>query len=254
METQIKEELKKIEELEDVKIIMAIESGSRAWGFASPDSDYDVRFIYVRNKVDYLRLDKVRDVIEWRLDDVLDISGWDIRKALELLYKSNPTLFEWCASPIIYKETEEAQWLKDILPHYFSRKKSLYHYLHMATTNYHTYLTGEEVRLKKYFYVLRPVLAAQWILDKQCAPPMLFDTLVGAELEEAMKPVISRLLAIKKNTPEMGKASRLTEVNEYLDRKMVEIRRAEEAVEDSRREWDEINQLFLKILGNRSTD
>ena len=127
---------------------MAIESGSRAWGFASPDSDYDVRFIYVRNRKDYLRLNPVRDVIEWQLDEVLDISGWDIRKALQLLYKSNPTLFEWCASPIIYKETEEAQWLKDILPQYFSMKKSLYHYLSMAKSNYHKYLQGEEVRQK----------------------------------------------------------------------------------------------------------
>lgn len=251
METQIKEELKKIEELEDVKIIMAIESGSRAWGFASPDSDYDVRFIYVRNKVDYLRLDKVRDVIEWRLDDVLDISGWDIRKALELLYKSNPTLFEWCASPIIYKEMEEAQWLKDILPHYFSRKKSLYHYLSMAKSNYHKYLQGEEVRLKKYFYVLRPILAAQWILDKKCAPPMRFETLVDAELDEALKPAISQLLALKKTTPEMGSAHRLTEVNEYLERKMEEINKAAEAVNTERNEWDTINELFLKMLNNR---
>lgn len=210
-----------------------------------------MRFIYVRNTADYLRLDSIRDVIEWRLDDVLDISGWDIRKALQLLYKSNPVLFEWCASPIVYKETEESQWLKEILPHYFSRKKSLYHYLHMARTNYRTYLKGEEVRLKKYFYVLRPILAAQWILGKICAPPMLFDTLVEAELEESMKPVVSRLLAIKKNTPEMGYGVRLTEVNEYIDRKLEEIQTAAKTVEDSRREWDEINQLFLKILGNR---
>lgn len=125
MDTRINEELKKIEESEDVKIIMAVESGSRAWGFASPDSDYDVRFIYVRNKTDYLRLDSVRDVIEWRLDEVLDISGWDIRKALQLLYKSNPTLFEWCSSAIIYKETEEAGWLKEILPRYFFCEEKL---------------------------------------------------------------------------------------------------------------------------------
>ena len=182
---------------------------------------------------------------------MLDISGWDIRKALQLLYKSNPVLFEWCASPIVYKETEEARWLKEILPHYFSRKKSLYHYLHMARTNYRTYLKDEEVRLKKYFYVLRPILAAKWILGEKCAPPMLFDTLVEAELEEGMKPAVSRLLAIKKNTPEMGYGARLTEVNEYIKRKLEEIQTAAETVEDSRREWDEINQLFLKILGNR---
>ena len=108
-----------------------------------------------------------------------------------------------------------------------------------------------EVRLKKYFYVLRPILAAKWILGEKCASPMLFDTLVEAELEESMKPVVSRLLAIKKNTPEMGYGVRLTEVNEYIDRKLEEIQTAAKTVEDSRREWDEINQLFLKILGNR---
>nr|WP_288298370.1 nucleotidyltransferase domain-containing protein [uncultured Allisonella sp.] len=251
MEARIKEELNKIEAAEGVRIIWSAESGSRAWGFASPDSDYDVRFIYVRNKVDYLRLDKVRDVIEWRLDDVLDISGWDIRKALELLYKSNPTLFEWCASPIIYKETEEAQWLKDILPQYFSMKKSLYHYLSMAKSNYHKYLQGEEVRLKKYFYVLRPILAAQWILDKKCAPPMQFATLVDTELEEAMKPQVSRLLAMKKNTPEMGTAPKIEEINRYIDRNLEEIQSAAEALGNTEAEWNAVNELFLRMLAGR---
>ncbi len=106
----IEEQLKEIEEKENVKIIYCVESGSRAWGFASPDSDYDVRFIYVRNKEDYLKLNKNRDVIEWRLDDVLDINGWDIQKALRLLYKSNPTLIEWSMSPMVYKTTP--QWEK----------------------------------------------------------------------------------------------------------------------------------------------
>ena len=120
----ILEELRKIEEVEKVKIIMAVESGSRAWGFASPDSDYDVRFIYVRKPEDYLKLEGNRDVIEWKLDEVLDINGWDLRKALRLLYKSNPTIFEWSASPIVYWETEDFKKLKKLLPRYFSMKKS----------------------------------------------------------------------------------------------------------------------------------
>lgn len=151
MRERILEELRKIEETEDVKIIMAIESGSRAWGFASPDSDYDVRFIYVRKKEEYLKLEGVRDVIEWRLDETLDINGWDIKKALQLLHKSNPTVFEWCTSPIVYMEREEFGWLKELLPDYFSEKKSLFHYWHMAETNYREYLKGEEVRVKKVF-------------------------------------------------------------------------------------------------------
>lgn len=157
----------------------------------------------------------------------------------------------YCTSQILYFLNGVLSRLFTKKPNYFSRKKSLYHYLHMARTNYRTYLKDEEVRLKKYFYVLRPILAAKWILGEKCAPPMLFDTLVEAELEEGMKPAVSRLLAIKKNTPEMGYGARLTEVNEYIKRKLEEIQTAAETVEDSRREWDEINQLFLKILGNR---
>ena len=123
MRKRILEELRKIEEKENVKIIIAVESGSRAQGFASPDSDYDVRFIYVREKADYLKLEGIRDVIEWQLDETLDINGWDIKKALQLLHKSNPTVYEWCASPIVYMEREEISWLKELLPKYFSVKK-----------------------------------------------------------------------------------------------------------------------------------
>ena len=94
MEKIIQEKLREIEEKEDVRIIMAVESGSRAWGFASPDSDYDVRFVYVRQLKDYLRLEKAKDIIEWQLDDVLDINGWDLKKALMLMHDSNPSIFE----------------------------------------------------------------------------------------------------------------------------------------------------------------
>ena len=102
----IKAKLKEIEEKERVRIIHAVESGSRAWGFASPDSDYDVRFIYIRKPEAYMHLEKTRDVIEWQLDDTLDINGWDLQKALRLLHRSNPTLFEWNESPIVYRTTE----------------------------------------------------------------------------------------------------------------------------------------------------
>lgn len=189
MKDIILRELKKIEAQENVKIIMAIESGSRAWGFASPDSDYDV----------------------------LDINGWDIKKALQLLHNSNPTVFEWCASPIVYWETEEFEWLKDILPQYFSVKKSLHHYWHTSETHYKTHLLSDEVNIKKYFYALRPLLAAKWILDKRCAPPMLFEELVEEELEAELVPEVNRLLDMKKTLPEMGKAPRIQVINDYIE-------------------------------------
>ena len=244
----ILQELRKIEEQENVKIIMAIEAGSRAWGFASPDSDYDVRFIYVRKETDYLKLEKVRDVIEWKLDEVLDINGWDIRKALQLLHNSNPTVFEWCASPIVYLETEEFTWLKEILLMYFSEKKSLYHYWHTAGSTYRDHLKGEEVKVKKYFYALRPLLAAKWILDKKTAPPMLFEELMETELEEELRPEVERLLELKKTLPEMGKASKIEVIDDYIQQKIVEVKALAEEVEGKVSEWDMLNELFLRMV------
>lgn len=249
MRERIWEQLRKIEETENVKIIMAVESGSRAWGFASPDSDYDVRFIYVRNKEAYLKLEGIRDVIEWQLDETLDINGWDIKKTLQLLYKSNPTVFEWCASPIVYMEREEFSWLKEVLPQYFSIKKSLFHYWHMAETNYREYLKGDEVRVKKYFYVLRPLLAAKWILDKNTAPPVLFDELVKAELEDEIRPELERLLEMKKALPEMGMAPKIQIMNDYIERVMPEIKSSAERIEDGTADGGILDDLFLRIVG-----
>jgi predicted nucleotidyltransferase len=191
---QIKSKLAEIEHRENIRILHAVESGSRAWGFASPDSDYDVRFIYVRQPQHYLKLEKTRDVIEWQLDDILDINGWDLQKALRLLHSSNPTLFEWSNSPIVYKTSKEWSETQSKINDYFIAKSGLYHYLNTAIGNYREYLKGETVRLKKYFYVVRPILACKWILSKNCPPPMLFSELIKSELEPEMQPIIEKLL------------------------------------------------------------
>lgn len=122
MEALIKEKLHEIEQRENCRILLAVESGSRAWGFASPDSDYDVRFIYVRPRESYLRLNRVRDVIELPINGVLDINGWDVDKTLKLLHKSNPTVFEWFSSPIVYQTTDFTEAFKPVMRRYFSSK------------------------------------------------------------------------------------------------------------------------------------
>ena len=242
------EKLKEIEEKENVKIIYCVESGSRAWGFASPDSDYDVRFIYVRNKEDYLKLNKNRDVIEWRLDDVLDINGWDIQKALRLLYKSNPTLFEWSMSPIVYKTTPQWEKISGIVSQYFLEKTGVYHYLSMAKGNYREYLKTDEVKLKKYFYVIRPILACKWILDKKTAPPMLFSELMNECLDDELKPEINRLLEIKKQTSELGKGKRIDVINDYIEKELAEIEKKADIIENKYNDWEILNKIFLEIL------
>ena len=249
MREKIQEQLRRIEEAENIKILLAVESGSRAWGFASPDSDYDVRFIYIRRLEDYLRLDAIRDVIELPIDDVLDINGWDLQKTLRLLHKSNPTLFEWFSSPIVYQKTEFADKFRDLMMHYFSSKKTLYHYVSMAEGNYREYLKGDLVRAKKYFYVLRPVLACQWILDWGTPPPMLFSELLKAELPVELIDVVNQLLELKMNSPEVKLVKRISEINEYLDESIPSIKRAVRLLEDSLTpDWNELNQLFLQSL------
>lgn len=243
------QKLKEIEQTENIRILHAVESGSRAWGFPSPDSDYDVRFIYVRNPEFYLKLEKTRDVIELPINDMLDINGWDLNKTLRLLHSSNPTLFEWMSSPVIYRQTEFIDQLRPIMDAYFSCKSGLYHYLSMAERNYKEFLQGDSVKVKKYFYVLRPILACKWILRTHAKPPMLFGQLADAELEEVLKPVVARLLDLKMNTPEIKEIPRIAEINEYLDR-TIENLKAEIAVfpAEHQPDWVPLNQLFLQTL------
>lgn len=242
--------LKEIEARENIRVIHCVESGSRAWGFASPDSDYDVRFIYVRPIEYYLRLDKTRDVIEWQLDETLDINGWDLQKALRLFHSSNPTLFEWNNSPIVYKTTPEWAEISAIIGHFFQKKAGLYHYLSTAKKNYKEYLKGDMVKLKKYFYVLRPILACRWILEKQTPPPMLFSALADACLDEALVPAVTDLLRLKMETPEIGLGPRIGIINNYLDASIEEVDRLIQAIPgDEKVTWDELNRLFLEAVG-----
>jgi len=178
---QIVEELSKIEQEEEVRILYACESGSRAWGFPSKDSDYDVRFIYVRPESWYLSIFEKRDVIEHPISGMLDINGWDLKKALNLFRKSNPPLLEWLQSPIVYREIPDVtEQIRMISPLTFSPRSCIYHYLHMAKGNYREYLQGEQVKVKKYFYVLRPILACFWIEKRGTMPPIEFERLADA--------------------------------------------------------------------------
>jgi len=247
----IVKKLNEIENAENIKILHCVESGSRAWGFASPDSDYDVRFIYVRPQNYYLRLDAPRDVIEWQLDETLDINGWDLQKALKLLYKSNPTLFEWNSSPIVYHTTPEWGKISAVVNRYFTQKSGLYHYLHLAKTNYRGYLKQETVRLKKYFYVLRPILACKWILDQGTPPPMPFKILMNNYLEESLKPKVLELLDVKMNSPEIKTGKRIDEINSYIETNIEEINNIiTKLPDDYNNDMTELNELFLSTLEN----
>ena len=249
MEDLIKEKLNEIEQRENCRILLAVESGSRAWGFASPDSDYDVRFIYVRPKENYLKLEQVRDVIELPINDELDINGWDVDKTLKLLHKSNPTVFEWFSSPIVYKTTNFAERFKPIMLHYFSSKSGLWHYLHRAEGNYREYLKGDMGKAKKYFYVLRPILACRWILKKGTPPPMLFSELMESQLPDYLEETVRDLLELKINSPEIKLIPKIDILNDYMDRSITEVKeQIEQLPKETAHGWKELDELFLSVL------
>ncbi len=249
MRETILSKLNEIESRENVKILLAVESGSRAWGFASRDSDYDVRFLYVRPKTDYLRLERSRDVIELPIQGELDINGWDLNKTLRLLHASNPTLFEWFSSPIVYRETAFAEEFRSFMQQYFSSRRGLSHYLSMASKNYREYLKGDTVKAKKYFYVLRPVLACRWILDKGTPPPMLFSELAEAELDPVLQPEVNRLLDLKMHAPEIKTIPKIESINRYLDSSIEEVRRCIARLpEEAAPGWEELNRFSLAQL------
>jgi len=249
---QIIEELRKIEQEENVQILYACESGSRAWGFPSKDSDYDVRFIYVRPVDWYLSIFEKRDVIERPISDMLDINGWDLRKALNLFRKSNPPLLEWLQSPIVYTENHTiVEQIRHLSPFTFSPKSCMYHYLHMAKGNYREYLQGDLVRIKKYFYVLRPILACEWIDKHSTMPPIEFEQLVDAFVPRGseLKAAIDGLLVRKKAGDEMDYEPRINPINEFLEEKFKYYEQTAEAMQSSDGGQDQrLDDLFRAVL------
>ena len=197
MTTRIAAALAALEAQHGIRILYACESGSRAWGFPSPDSDYDVRFIYCHSTDWYLRLDEGPDTLNFPVDDELDLAGWELRKTLRLLRGSNASLFEWLQSPIVYHEALgfRAQ-LAPLLPPAFNLKAGLHHYLGQLRRGVEEDLVNEDVRLKRLFYALRSALAARWIRERHALPPMEFAPLREL-LPAGLQAPIEELLAQK---------------------------------------------------------
>lgn len=242
-----------IETREKVKIVMAVESGSRAWGFPSPDSDYDARFVYVREPDWYLSITPGRDVIELPIDDLLDINGWDIKKALGLLLKPNPVLLEWLSSPIRYL------WSDDICEvlNAFSREVShgaacIYHYKSIAKRQWAMHVEGQDnIKLKKYFYILRPALVIRWLrMNPTEIPPMNFQALIaGVELDENIAVQVEHLLELKTQSRETGLSRRWPDLDAFIHS---ELRWAEDHAGDFKPDRQtrlaDANDLFRKII------
>lgn len=225
--TEIVARIRKVEAEHGVRVLLAVESGSRAWGFESTNSDFDARFIYANHPDWYLSvgLEERRDVVEYEIVDDIDLNGWDMRKALRLFWKSNPAFVEWIQSPIVYVELGSfANRVRNLLPLVYSCLKGLHHYRSMAKTNYRGYLKAEIVPLKKYFYVLRPLLAARWLEKYGTAAPIEFAKLLHLiEADSCLLSDVQDLLARKRAAPELGLAPPVASINAFIEQELVRL-------------------------------
>ena len=254
MRETIVEELHGIEKNHDVRILFAIESGSRAWGFPSPDSDYDVRFIYARPNDWYLSITPGRDVIELPIDGDLDINGWDIKKALGLLLKPNPVMLEWLSSPIHYL------WDDDVCAKLaaFSEKVThgpacLHHYLHLGGRQWDVYVDGKErVNLKKYFYIVRPAMAVRWMrMHPDIIPPMNFQELLrGVDLDDGLTTALEALLHAKSKSKEIGEAPRVDIIDAFIVSEFDWAREAVKSISGPRQNLQDAADILFREIVN----
>ena len=254
MHHTIQTRLQEIAQQQEVKIIHAIESGSRAWGFPSTDSDYDVRFIYAHRPEWYLSIDMEnrRDVIEYPVDnDDLDITGWDLRKALMLLYKSNPPLLEWFSSPIVYATNPVTFGpMQTLAPAYFSPSSCMHHYRRIAEQQYTGYAKGGKRKLKQYFYALRCALAYHWIDQGRGIVPMPFaDLVAGVVASPERQQQIWDLVEVKRTSRESDSSPHMAEMERYLEAMMDEMETTHLTVTHSGGTVDALNAYFRASLG-----
>ena len=249
MKQTILKELRKIEVENDVKILFACESGSRAWGFDSSDSDYDVRFIYIHRSEWYLSIIKQRDTIEKQVNDLLDISGWDLQKTLFLLSKSNPSLLEWFQSPIVYiNNTHFFDKTKSLMKEYCSADSCFFHYWHMAKGNFRDFLRGDNVKIKKYLYVIRPILSCLCI-EKGIIPlPLDFDFLIDNALDDKdLKGAIRQLVKNKTRGFEHDVVPRIDILSNFIEEQLGFLR-LDNPGKSSEISYELLDQFFIDTL------
>ncbi|WP_416760572.1 DNA polymerase beta superfamily protein [Roseateles sp. So40a] len=249
---EIRSRLRRAETEHDVRVLLAVESGSRAWGFASPDSDFDARFIYVNRQDWYLSvgLEEQRDVIEYPIVDEMDINGWDLRKALRLFRSSNPGFVEWIQSPIVYGQyTGFHARALELLPVVYSIVRGIHHYRSMAKTNFRGYLQTEQVPLKKYFYVLRPLLAVRWLERHRTPAPIEFHRLLETiQQEPGLAGAIDELLDMKSRTAELGLSPQIVPIQRFIEHELDRIEGLELPITDRPEVEPLLSALFRDTL------
>lgn len=247
MKTKIIEKLRETEAKYNIEILLAVESGSRAWGFASPDSDYDIRFIYRHSKDWYLTPWDKDETIEFMTEDDLDGSGWDLRKTFHLLLKSNAALLSWFYSPIVYIENKSfTELFRPLADQCFSPIAVSYHYLSMSK-KYLEACRNEKVKLKSYFYCLRTALSGKWITEKKTTPPVLLSDLL-ALAEPSIKTKIQNLMALKATKGEAYFHPNDWELFEFMEKLISENEELSKSLSGGKADKVAMEQVFRKLV------
>jgi predicted nucleotidyltransferase len=245
MEAKIKEKLNEIERDYNIEILFAVESGSRAWGFASPDSDYDIRFVYKHSADWYLNLWEQKDTIQFMTEDDLDGSGWDIRKTLKLLSKSNASLIDWLYSPIVYKSSRKfLEDIKKVAVKNFNPVTGFFHY-HNMSKSFEKTLHSEEMTLKSFFYAIRTALCANWIYKNETIPPVAFQELYPL-LDETSCQRLDELLLLKSTEIEKSKAPVDKSLMDLVKNIIAENDAIKNNLNSTKPNSEDFNKLFLK--------
>lgn len=253
MRERILGELEACEAERNVSVAYAVESGSRCWGFAGNDSDYDVRFVYVRPRDGYLTLCDVRDVIDWHQDDELDVVGWDLSKFLRLLRKSNPSVFEWLDSTIVYRESESFSSVRELSKACFDPVSSARHYYGMAMKHDARYLQNVRCTPKRYLYVVRSLLGCEWSICEQTPVPMAFSELMGSMLEPHMVPTVTELVDSMRSG--MGKVTcdNIPALDTWIHAREDTLRAQMDGMRHKKQvPWHEIDSVFIKMLDSEA--
>jgi len=247
MKTKILEKLNEIERDRNIEILFAVESGSRAWGFASPDSDYDIRFVY-KHKADwYLNLWEQKDTIDFMTEDDLDGSGWDIRKALKLLAKSNASLLGWLFSPIVYKNSGTLlEEMKVVAEKNFNPVTGFFHY-HSMNKNFEESLGSDQMTLKSYFYAIRTALCANWIYKKETIPPVAFRELYPI-LDKKYGSLLDELILLKSKCIEKSDAPVDTLLIDLVKEIVAENNEVKNNLKNRKPSPEDFNKLFITTI------
>ncbi|MCP4130539.1 MAG: nucleotidyltransferase domain-containing protein [bacterium] len=248
----IEKELERIEQENNLEILYACESGSRGWGFPSPNSDYDVRFIYIRPEEWYLSISEKRDTLNFPIADDLDIEGWDIRKVLKHIMRSNPTIQEWLRSPVIYSSRYNlADRLKELSGNYFAPIAFIHHYLGIAKNSMRALSETSEIKIKKLFYVLRPLFAALWAGQKKEIPPMEFSILLEMLNNPSVKQKIDELLKLKEVSEESKTIILDPEMHDYIEAQFTVCELLREQYETQIFSPGQLDKFFFELLKGR---